>query len=241
MSKRRTIKQVGVGIFIATTLLNMTAWAQPKINAEADSLNKYFSRLNAYHERSQKDEFTDMPSFDDLNGKPFRAEIEFKGHPGDSVSGPYSCGNYYQYKDGEIKFNYYDLQSACIKYLQKRVEKYRGHNAYGASASVQKIQVLREEIAVIAPKFEFVYDYRYKTKANAQLAKDLVSDVILVYEGVLLSPGACNSDHIEPTVTEPEEYSIQICQIKVSINRVSYQRKSTGEVLAEWPEGRSVK
>lgn len=258
MRKRLAIKRVGA-IFIATALLNATAWAQPKIKAEADSLNKYFSRLNAYHERFEKDQFTDMPSFDDLNGKPFRAEMGFKGNSGDSVSGPYSCGYYYLYKDGELMFTSGTAESNatfCIKRSQKHVGTYRGSNAYGVSASVQNTQVRVGKIAVLSPMpmlnvFEsmtkaiavpspMLNEFEYKTIANRQLAKALVSDVILVFEGVLLSPGACESDHIQPTFTNPEEYSIQICQINVSINRVSYQRKSTGEILAEWPEGRSV-
>jgi hypothetical protein len=78
----------------------------------------------------------------------------------------------------------------------------------------------------------------WTTKANPQLAKSQIANLVLQIEGVVLKNESgdtvdCRDNTHVATITSPTEWTRHVCVIQVHLTRLAYQTKE-GKLVKEW-------
>jgi hypothetical protein len=151
-------------------------------------------------------------------------------------------------------------RGAIVAGFRRYRKSYVGSNAYGASVRVDVFDQNEDGLVFASAPVgeESPYTSKFSTIAgldppslprnsywlrfdlSGSAAKRLALDTVLVVEGAIrrFDDGKldkCESNYVEPKIdTGYEQYGSK-CWFNADVSRIAFVRKSTGEVLKEWP------
>jgi hypothetical protein len=238
--------------------LTTTGMAKPARHvahpAQVTLYEQTLARIRADYLHLKADKFASAMSTNTGAGKPFKVTMSFA----DTAKAAS-----YQYADGvlllalsEVDSSKDAAQSVSVLVSRNRIshDRYAGVNGFGAQVPVESGTSLQDGLAVIsAPPVMSAPPAVGEIEANGIVywttinsagpsAKAIVNDTDVIIEGTmrLLATGklaGCSDRFDLASFDHPQEWYWQTCYVGADITKISFTRRSTGQVLRQWVSG----
>jgi hypothetical protein len=208
----------------------LTVLSQP-----LDSLLVAAHRADNAHAR---DQFAEMAIPNYAPGTPFEAEFSFSDARQEADNG---TNAYYTYADGKLSLNLF-VSDSTVRIGSRRtaLPSYVGQNSFGAKARVSASRKSADALLLeTQPSTEsVVQEYGTFLDLPPAKAKDLLRFARVIISGTIGGTEGpkvgCEAQRYAATISDPTEFTVRTCWVRVRATRVAFVRKDTNQVLAQW-------
>jgi hypothetical protein len=242
-------------VAVAATLIASAAVAQTPVTEK--EVSPAVGKILAFE---PKDAFDEAPNRAVAIGKPYRLSVKIEDGNSHSERG-FSVGGYWTY-DRDKHVLSLKLSPTTLNMLSRANETpsvegfgfdglprvvgapHEAMNGYGAKVMVTHMTTATMVVGQTSAGYDPSRSLRHlrmgeDLSLEPDAARDLVTHLVMVVEGTTKAfdgthDVTCETRTAGATVQSPTELSMKTCALTGHVDRVSFQRSDTGQVLKEW-------